>query len=118
MIEVECPICQRLHRTLERYASSVCMSCSTRQVDRAGRRVSAYNVAGCARGIDVPGFDGAVLVQYVERDADGREVVAADATRTHRVWVDSLECVVVEGRFGGTFTIPLQAAVGEGFRVP
>lgn len=90
-VDGPCPICGGVTTQTARYPDAICRGCESRAVCCHGRALTAYNISLSG------GFEAA--------HADDR-ATCADATDTHAVWIDGIECYMGEARFGGIVTQP------------
>lgn len=86
--EHSCPICRAPLRKVERYPRYVCQSCERAATSRDGRSVSFNNT----------GLFGGFAAKYTETGA----IYDSD-----RCWIDGIECVAQEARFGGIVVQPV-----------
>jgi hypothetical protein len=83
-----CPVCNAPVPYWKRYPGLLCNKCSERTTDQAGRRVTFYNQSIC----------GGCLGVYIDEEKP---------YDSNYCYVDGVECIADEHRFGG---IVVQAA--------
>lgn len=81
-LEHACPICSVPLRKFERYPRYVCPACERKAMSADGRSVSFNNTSAFG------GFAG----WYSGTD---------ESYDSNRCWIDGIECLAVEARFGG-----------------
>ena len=77
-----CPICAVSLEPAERYLRALCSVCSLRASDAVGRRIEFSNES----------LSGGLLARYAE---------SGDPFLGRTCFVDGVECLAEEGRFGG-----------------
>lgn len=90
-VDGPCPICGNTTTQNARYPQAICRECERRAVCRHGQMLTAYNTSLSG------GFEAA-------HAAD--KAVCTEATTTHQVWIDGVECHMDEARFGGVVSQP------------
>lgn len=90
-VDGPCPICGNITTQTARYPDAICYECQGRAVCRHGKLLTSYNVS----------LSGGFEAAHAEDKA-----VCAEATDTHAVWIDEVECYMGEARFGGIVTQP------------
>ncbi|MCX4091418.1 hypothetical protein [Nocardia sp. alder85J] len=87
-----CPHCDRPTTHQERYRRSVCGACFERTTDRAGRRVTGYNVS----------LSGGMIAYYTDTlDPGATREECVEVTRTGICYIDGQPAIMDEARFGG-----------------
>ncbi len=85
-----CPLCARAAVHDPRYPRAVCDHCRGRTTDRAGRRVTGFNVD----------FSGGMIAYFTD-DSGAQREECVEVTRTGRCFIDGRPATMREGRFGG-----------------
>jgi hypothetical protein len=83
-----CPICKVALRKIERYPNYVCASCVLIAQSQDGEPLSFFNTS----------FSGGLIATYTK---------SGEHYDSNRCWINGVECVADEARFGGIVIQPL-----------
>ncbi len=86
-----CPCCEQPASYDQRYPRLVCDRCRARTTDRAGRRVTGYNVD----------FYGGMIAYYTDESSSSQREECVEVTRSGVCFIDGRRATMREGRFGG-----------------